>query len=188
MDRREAVKYISLIMGGTVVGSAAILSGCKSATGTNQNWSEEDLELIAEIADTIIPETDSPGAKEAKVGPFIALMVDDCYEAKDQAEFRKGLGLINEKAMLKYGDKFVKLSAEERTALLNELDKEQKEYTNSKTPEQATHYFRLMKELTTLGYFSSELGATKARRYTPIPGKYEACIDYKPGEKAFQYG
>lgn len=188
MDRREAVKYISLIMGGTVVGSAAILSGCKSATGTNQNWSEEDLELIAEIADTIIPETDSPGAKEAKVGPFIALMVDDCYEAKDQAEFRKGLGLINEKAMIKYGDKFVKLSAEERTALLNELDKEQKEYTNSKTPEQATHYFRLMKELTTLGYFSSELGATKARRYTPIPGKYEACIDYKPGEKAFHYG
>ena len=188
MDRRESVKYISLIMGGTIVGSSAIISGCKSSTGTHQNWSDDDMALIAEIADTIIPETDSPGAKEAKVGPFIALMVDDCYEAKDQAEFRKGLVMINEKSMLAHGDNFIKLTADERTDLLNELDKEQKEYMKSKTPEQPTHYFRLMKELTTLGYFSSELGAQKARRYTPIPGKYEACIDYKPGDKAFHYG
>jgi hypothetical protein len=54
-----------------------------------------------------------------------------------------------------------------------------------KKPEDDNHYFRMMKELTLLGYFTSEIGSTQARRYVPVPGRYEGCIPYKKGDKAF---
>ncbi len=65
------------------------------------------------------------------------------------------------------------------------LDKEAKDYMSKKKPEDPTHYFRMMKELTLWGYFTSEAGATKALRYVAVPGKYEGCIPYKKGDKAW---
>ena len=45
------------------------------------------------------------------------------------------------------------------------------------------HYFRMMKELALLGYFTSEIGATQALRYVESPGRYDPCVPYTPGEK-----
>ena len=73
----------------------------------------------------------------------------------------------------------------QRHTLLVQLDNEQKEYTASKAADQPAHYFRMMKELTLLGYFTSEAGCTKAKRYVSLPGKFEGCIPYKKGDKAF---
>jgi hypothetical protein len=73
----------------------------------------------------------------------------------------------------------------ERTALLNELDREQRKYTSDKKESDPPHYFRLVKELTLLGYFSSEIGCTKALRYVESPGKYDGDLSYKKGDRAF---
>ena len=75
--------------------------------------------------------------------------------------------------------------AKQRTALLVDLDGEQKAYQKDKKKEDANHYFRMMKELTLLGYFTSEVGATKALRYLPVPGKYDGNYPYKKGDKAW---
>ena len=73
----------------------------------------------------------------------------------------------------------------DRLKLLTTLDKEQKDYTKNKKKEDQAHYFNLMKQLTLLGYFTSEIGCTQTRRYVPVPGKFEGCIPYKKGDKAF---
>ena len=76
-------------------------------------------------------------------------------------------------------------AANQRHALLVDLDNEQREYMKKKKADEPSHYFRMMKELTLLGYFTSEIGCTQALRYVDVPGKYEGCVPYKKGDKAW---
>jgi hypothetical protein len=69
--------------------------------------------------------------------------------------------------------------------LLTAIDKEAKEYQAAKQKDDPSHYFTLMKQLTLLGYFTSEIGATQALRYEAVPGRYEGCVPYKKGDKAW---
>lgn len=185
MDRREAVKYISLLLGGTLVGGSAILTGCKSNTGKSMDFTEEDVALLNEIADTILPATKTPGAKDAKTGEFMTVMVNDCYEAKDQKVFHEGIQKLNDAADKKMNKSFMELTPEQRHTFLVDLDNEQKEYMKNKKQEESSHYFRMMKELTLLGYFTSEIGYTQARNWVERPGRFEACTTYTKGEKAY---
>ena len=215
MNRREAVQYISLLVGGTIVGGSAFLSGCKSKTGVSMVFSEADISLLDEIADTILPTTKTPGAKAAKVGQFMTVMVNDCYEAPDQKIFHEGLAQLDDASKDKNGKSFMESTPQQRHDLLVALDKKVKdennkinEYTNSLTPEERTkmtlqknftgedpladkrranpdYYFQMMKELTLLGYFTSEIGCTQARRYVERPGSFNGDLPYKKGDKAF---
>lgn len=185
MDRREAVQYITVLLGGSLVGANTILSGCKSSTGEKHSFSQTDIAYLDEIADTILPTTKTPGAKAAKVGQFMTVMVNDCYEKEDQKIFFDGMNKINDLSDKAYNKKFMEITPQQRHELLVKLDNEQRDYTKNKKPEDRAHYFRMMKELTMLGYFTSEIGCTQARRYTPVPGRYEGCIPYKKGDKAF---
>lgn len=185
MNRREAVQYISLLLGGTLVGANAFLTGCNTGTGTLGLFADDDAAFLDEIADTILPETSTPGAKSAKVGQFMTVMVTDCYEEKDQKIFSEGMKKLRDLSKSTYQEDFMKISAQQRHEMLVKLDNEQKDYMKNKKEEAPSHYFRMMKELTLLGYFTSEIGATKARRYVETPGKFEACIPYKKGDKAF---
>jgi hypothetical protein len=185
MNRREAVQYISILLGGTLVGSNYFLAGCKSNTGVSMNFVEGDVSFLDEIADTILPATKTPGAKAAKVGQFMTVMVNDCYDAKDQKVFHEGMNKLNEFSEKTFNDSFMKITPQQRHDLLVKLDNEQKEYMKNKKKEDPSHYFRMMKELTLLGYFTSEIGCTQARRYMERPGKYEGDIPYKKGDKAF---
>jgi hypothetical protein len=182
MERKEAIQYITLLLGGTMVGVNSLLSGCKLED--KKMFSAEDITYLDEIADTILPETATPGAKAAKVGSFMVVMVNDCYEPKDQAIFKKGMDTINDLSSSKYGSEFIKLAPDQRHELLLQIDTEQKEYAKNKKEEDPAHYFRMIKELTLLGYFTSQPGVTKAKRYMPVPGKYIGCVDYHEGEKA----
>jgi hypothetical protein len=185
MERREAVQYIALLLGGTLVGADAFLTGCKTNTRSKKEFTPEDVAYLDEIAETILPATATPGAKAAKVGAFIPVMIKDCYEEKDQDVFFKGMETINELADKEYNKEFMELTPAQRHDLLVKIDGEQKEYTKKKKPDDAPHYFRIMKELTLLGYFTSEVGSTKARRYEQVPGKFEGCVPYKKGEGAW---
>lgn len=184
MNRREAVQQITLLLGGTILGMEAFLSGC--TTGDKKvSFGEKDIQLLDEIADTILPPTKTPGAKAAKVGELMKVMVNDCYEEKDQVLFHNGMETIQELSKKEYGDKFTEIKPEQRLALLRKLDEEQKVSMKDWKEGEPKHYFRLMKELTLLGYFTSEIGCTQARRYVETPGKFEACVPYKKGDRAW---
>lgn len=206
MERREAVKYISILLGGAVIGADAFLSGCKTKTGSTTDWTTEDVAYLNEIAETILPRTSTPGAKDANVGQFMTVMVNDCYEEADQKAFREGLDKLNDASDKKFGKNFMSITPQQRTELLTEIDREAKDYQkkvgefnnaeNKKEKDEiakgnknyvkqhmAPHYFTIMKQLTLLGFFTSQEGMTKAVRYLPVPGRYEGCVPYKKGDK-----
>jgi hypothetical protein len=188
MNRRDALNRVALIFGGTIAGGTAFLEGCKTAdkkVAAGLPLSQENIAFLDEVAETIIPTTDTPGAKAAKVGAFMNTMVMDCYEEKDQQVFLEGLAKIDEACTKAHGHGFIKATPEQRKEILTALDKEQKEYSKSKKEGDPNHYFALMKQLTLLGYFTSEIGATQALRYVAVPGRYEGCIPYKKGDKAW---
>ncbi|MCF0070651.1 gluconate 2-dehydrogenase subunit 3 family protein [Dyadobacter sp. CY261] len=195
MKRRDALGRVALLMGGTLSAPTmlAFLEGCKSSTESSSAitfpFSADRKALVSEVAEIIIPKTDTPGAKDAKVGEFIEKILKDCYEAKDQESFNKGLSELEKKD-------FLKASPEEQTKVLKEMEaaakdelakagEEKKKYTEAgkEYSDAGVPFFRLMKELTLLGYFTSEPGATQALEYVAVPGRYDGCIDLKPGQK-----
>jgi hypothetical protein len=189
MNRREALSSVALLLGGTIIGAEAFLSGCKTGEnklGASLALTPDDISFLDEVGETILPTTaSSPGAKAAKIGDFMKTIVNDCYEDKDQKIFLDGMQKLDAASKAKNGKSFLESDEKQRHDLLVDLDKEQKDYGSKKKPEDPTHYFRMMKELTLWGYFSSEIGATKALRYIAVPGKYEGCIPYKKGDKAW---
>lgn len=187
MNRRDAITRVAWIFGGAVIGGQLFLEGCtRPATNEVETlFSQDRTNFLGDVAETILPETKTPGAKAAGVGEFIPVMVRDCYTEEDQKIFIEGLTKLEESANKKYKKNFQQLSASERTTLLIEIDKEQQEYHNNKKAEEPNHYFRMLKELTMLGYFTSEAGATQALRYNPIPGRYDGDIPYKKGDRAW---
>lgn len=188
MNRREALSRVALIMGGTIVGANIFLEGCRPAdkqAAQIAEFTQEDISYLDEISETIIPATSTPGAKAAKVGAFMTVMVKDCYVEKDQRIFREGMEKINDASSKKFEKEFMLLTPQQRHELLVQIDNEQKEYGKNKKNDDPNHYFRLMKELTLLGYFTSEAGATQALRYVESPGRYDGCVPYKKGDKAW---
>jgi hypothetical protein len=187
MDRREALNRVGLLLGGTIIGAEFFLSGCKPASSidTQDLFNKDTTTFLNEVGETILPETSTPGAKAANVGGFMALMVKDCYAADDQKVFKKGLKELDDASIKKFNKVFIEADTKQRTDLLTQLDKEQAEYNKKKKKEEPNHYFTMIKQLTLLGYFTSEVGCTKAMRYLPVPGKYDGNYPYKKGDKAW---
>lgn len=188
MNRREAISRTALLFGGTIIGAEAFLSGCtpkkSEVVVSGLDFSPNNIAFLDEVGETILPTTaSSPGAKAAQIGEFMKAIVTDCYTEEDQKAFMEGFGKLNEASDKKFGIEFMDLSAENKLALLNEIDKEAKAYTDGKKEGDTNHYFILMKQLTLWGYFTSEVGSTKALHYLPVPGKYEGCIPYEKGDK-----
>jgi len=96
-----------------------------------------------------------------------------------------GFKKLNEAATKASGKTFMQATAEQRHSLLVDLDKEAAAFQKTKKPDETKHYFTMLKELTLWGFFSSEVGATKALRYIAVPGKYEGTVPYKKGDKAW---
>lgn len=161
------------------------------------DFSDGDIALLDEIGGTIIPATNIPGAKEARIGAFIAMMVADCYAPPAQKAFREVLSKLPADYEARHGESFLGGRAESRTQFLNELESEQRKFAaankrrldgagNSASKEDAPPYFcRILRELTILGYFSSEIGSTKAVRYLEVPGRYDGNVPYKRGDEWF---
>ena len=281
IDRREAVKRVTALLGGVaLVGGSALLTGCRdddaapdsaaADTAAAPLFSEEEIAFLDEVADTILPETRTPGAKAARVGAFMAVAVTDSYRAPEQQAFRDGLRLLDERSRAMHAVGFMQATPEQRLALLEVLDREQYDDTRRRGEERARraaaadsaaradsiarrdsagaaarrgaagagsrdtsrgglqgqgparpvdstdaaagaatlpdqrqendpaadagtptaaivadpppHYFRMMKELTLVGYFTSEIGYTRAMRYRETPGRFDPCVPHAPGE------
>ena len=184
MNRREALKSVVLVMGGTMVGANVILTGCapdKQIEGLD--FSEEELAYMDEIGEAIIPATDTPGAKAAGIGTFMAMMVKSTYTEEQQKSFINGLNKLRNDFDTANGKDFMVASVEERTSFLNQVNKVA--MNPAAEGNEDDKYILMIKDLTLLGYFTSEVGATQALRYVETPGKYDPCIEYKKGDKAW---
>jgi hypothetical protein len=183
MERREALKRVAYLMGGaisaTTMGvlfeSFTVLDKSKMV-----NFSVSDEAILAEFAEIIIPTTAAcPGAKAAGLGAFIPMMIKDCYPADLQDLFTTGLKAMEDKCFATYGKNFVSLSETERKQIVSILRDEA--VANKRKPS----FFVIARDLTILGYYSSEIGCTQAREYVAIPGKYDGNAPLEPGQKAW---
>ncbi|MFL5551409.1 MAG: gluconate 2-dehydrogenase subunit 3 family protein [Gemmatimonadaceae bacterium] len=217
ITRREAVLRVTALLGGVaLVGGSALLTGCRTEVSSDAPFTPDDIAFLDEVADTILPTTSTPGAKAAKTGAFMALMVRDSYGADDRRIFREGMRKLDDATQKAHNVSFMKATPQQRLAVLTAIDRDQRSYSQAIddarrkkslaylsdqrqeaapgsdagaataiTENPPTHYFRMMKELALLGYFTSEIGSTQAQRYIERPGRYDPCVPYHPGEKAW---
>jgi hypothetical protein len=200
IDRREAIRRVSALLGGAaLVGGRALFAACERASfpleqASLGDFTARDIAFLDEIAETILPPTKTPGAKAANTGAFMALMVTDCYWPAAQRLFREGMRKVDDAMRKANGVTFMEATPTQRSALLTVLDREQKRAMDAREaaalpgPASAgppAHYFRMMKELALLGYFTSEVGCTRALRYVESPGRFDPCIPYTPGDPAW---
>ena len=132
MNRRELLKQIAILTGGVVVGGEVFLTGCKMGAKTELGFTPANMALLDEVGETILPATSTPGAKAARIGEFMKVMVNDCYEEKDQQVFNEGIGKLEEACKKATGKSFMNCSAQERHDFLVTLDKEAKDYQKKK--------------------------------------------------------
>lgn len=174
IPRRDALQRLSLLLGGVL--SAQLTAGLLGQvvnTGASVEVTPEQVKLLAAAADTIIPDTDTPGAKAAGVEQFIIRVLRDCYGWEEQTKFYAGLAKLEAASRGGHGCGFAELDAAARKELMKQTTKSDK------------GFFLRLRELTIAGYFTSEIGATKALAYLPIPGRLEADIPLAPGQKAW---
>lgn len=181
MNRREAVKAATALLGGVMVTTNGFLVACaRDSSGTKSRaLTLDDETLIEEIADTLLPTTpSSPGAKAAGAGAAINLLLTDCYEADAQKRVLTGLEDFRDACRERCGGSFASLPQPQREKFLREIDAEAQRVGDK-------HYFGLVRELSVRAYFSSEIGMTKALRYVLVPGKWVGCVPIAPGQPAW---
>lgn len=166
-----------MLLGGALSAPAiaGVFAGCdtRNAGGTWRALTSEQGELVATIADHIIPETDTPGARAAGVHVFIDTMLAGHYGEEDRKRVLDGLGEFDERARRECGRPFIRCSAEEQRALLTRVDQEA--FASTGGPRDVP-WFRTIKELTVLGYYTSEIGATKELQHVAVPERFEGCV------------
>ena len=186
MKRRKAVTTLLAGIGGAILAPGVLLSGCTPGAARKEYLTDEDILLLDEVGETIIPATaSSPGAKAAKIGQFMKVQVTDCYSKKDQETFIDGIGKLQGLSKEMFDKQFLELDYKQKNQLIVSLNKKADDYTKTKKKDEQDHYFLMMKNLAILGYFTSEAGASKARRYIQNPGYYNGNIPYKKGDKAW---
>ncbi|MBK8669034.1 MAG: gluconate 2-dehydrogenase subunit 3 family protein [Saprospiraceae bacterium] len=189
MDRRTIIKHISILTGVAFIGGEVFIqSGCKpspSQDGTAFGLPKDDISLLDEIGETIIPKTDTPGAKAIGIGMFMQKMISACYDNDQQIVFTKGVQDFKAVFENKYKVSFINATDSQKQEFVQELNTTTYQYQKNKKDKEADHYFTMIKQLTILGYFTSEDGATKALRYIAVPGKYDGSFAYKAGDKAW---
>lgn len=203
IGRREALRRAALLLGGALSAPtvAALLAGCEApprATPRQRTLTADQERLVATIADHIIPATDTPGARDVGVPAFIAGILAQ-YSADERARFLAGLADVDVRAHRACGARFVDCAPDARHALLAALDQEayphaappvaapgrsdERGQTENATADQRSArahpaFFRVMKELTLVGYYTSEAGATRELRYARVPGRFDGCVPF----------
>ncbi len=167
-------------MGAAVSASAitGIMQGCKASpelTYTPDFFTEDQAKLMSEVAQLIIPTTDTPGAKEAGVPGFIDKILKECFTKQDQDIVLAGLAEFDAAAKSELGDSFLDLDPEKQFSFLKKENEEaRKAPREGRTDKQS--FVLITRELTLLGFFTSEPGATQVLQYEAVPGSYKGCI------------
>jgi Gluconate 2-dehydrogenase subunit 3 len=172
MDRRIALQKIALLTGG-MVGLPSLASALDKWDMQKNTLLDPTQTLLAEIADVIIPTTDTLGAKAAKVEQFITIFVEDCFKKEEKTAFYKGLADFQADCEATYKQPFLELKPTQQVEYLTKLD------------QAANPFIKTMKRLTAAGYFTSEIGMSQALAYNPIPKSWKGCVPLEKGQKSW---
>lgn len=170
MQRRTALKSLSVALGGLVSMPAWASCWTPDSIGNDKSLSASDEAILAEIVETIIPETKTPGAKSLKVHQFALRMINDCYGEEAQKNLRQGLVKTEELAKQKYNKSFVECDAQQRKDTVLQL---------SKADEASKKFAEMIKNLTIRGYTNSEYYMVNVQKYVMAPGFYHGCVPVK---------
>lgn len=194
MQRREAIRRITLVLGGSLSAPtlAGVWGGCTAATPEGsyvpRTLSREQYDLVTLLTEHIIPETDTPGATDAGVNAFIDVMLTEWYPEPDRRRFLEGLDAVAARAVEVYGKRLSACTTDEQVDVLRMLDREA--FPDPETEPDAVAalqqrlaagdppFFRTLKELTISGYYTSEVGATQELQVNPM-GVYRGDIPYE---------
>lgn len=179
MNRKEAIKRTGLLMGGVIFAPSVlgVLKGCTATPGVDWNptlFSNKQARLVTSLTDVILPEDDTPSASQAGVPAFIESMVKEVYNDDQREAFLLGLDQFGEESTQELEADFYDSPEDQAFDYafnLNKVALEEGPFGGGETP-----FILMFKELTMLGYFTSEVGATQVLRYEAVPGKYEGCI------------
>lgn len=185
MNRRQVLQRVAYLMGGAISAPAVlgVLSGCspkqEGAVWQPAFFSKEQGALVADVAEIIIPKTSTPGAKDVGVPSFIDTMLKDVYTQEDRERYLTGLKEFDDGARAAHNKPFVELSNKQQTELVTKFhnDAVATELAYDPRPKDLKRPFILVtKELTLLGFFCSEVGATQVLQYVAVPGGYQPCV------------
>lgn len=174
LNRRLAIQQLLLIWAGAALLPSCLHNEQKVSIPLKLIHIEPDDEtMLAELAETILPKTTTPGAKELSAHLFVLKMVDDCFAKTNQDKFLLGMKDFEAFVVKKTGRSFIENSPAERQAIVAELDR-------GKPAENGIPYFyQSVKNLTVEAYTTCEYYLTKIRGYKMIPGKFQGCIPLK---------
>lgn len=187
MNRRDSLKALSAVTAHALfptvlAGAAEAVAGLEAGTPWVPKWLPSPRAAMLEaLVDTILPATDTPGAREARVQAFVDLALRDCYTAAEQKLFLDGLEALAAECAARHGRPFEACSPEERHGLLAPLD------AASYAPDTGARgsFIRILKDLTLVGFFTSRIGATQVLAYEAVPGGFRGCLDLRPGQKGW---
>jgi hypothetical protein len=188
MNRRTVIKNLALVLG-----SAALLPSCLHSKPENLvnlkriSLDADQQKTIADMCETIIPKTNTPGALDLNLHLFTLKMLDDCYSKKDQQKITAGLAEFNDLVKKKYDRSFSDLSAKDKEAVLTGIENSAKEQSKITKPQgrsikpqkeldtpPLTAFYWAVKQQTLFGYTTSQYFMTKQVVYELIPGRYNA--------------
>ncbi|GJM30379.1 MAG: hypothetical protein DHS20C17_30140 [Cyclobacteriaceae bacterium] len=180
VDRRKAIKQASLLLGFTITGPAltGVLNGCTPSKVLDWRpsfFTEEEAFLIEAASARILPSGETPGAAEVNAVRFIDQMVAEYYLPEDQVRFRTGMQALEAHSEETAGKSFIKASESEQDTILSEQAlTARKQFLD--IPDSPQPFFLMLKELTILGFFTSEIGATQFLNFDETPGGYQGCV------------
>lgn len=167
-NRRDTIRQLFLLSIGTALIPSCMQDRAKSSILLrNLNITAGQESLLADLSETILPKTDTPGAKDISAHLFALKMIDDCRSPEEQAAFMQGMAAFE----AGIGSGFARKSAAERLQVLEQLEQKDKE---SADPELT--FYRTMKRLTIQAYTSSEYYLTKVQVYELVPSRYKGCV------------
>lgn len=179
LDRRTAIKRFMIIAGGLVlVPSCMTEDDESSASFTHFTIGHDEEKMMSELCGTIIPATDTPGAKEINAHLFVLKMVDDCYGKEDQDRFMSGMKQFEKLAGKRFDSSFERCTDKEKAALLNAVEKKEG------IGEDIYFFYSATKALTIQGYTTSEYYLTKINEYQLVPGYFNGCAPVKQAGKS----
>lgn len=191
MDRREMIKELSLGLGLSISVPSLLLTmqACQneeSAAG-GQLLSTSQLNFLGDLGEFILPRTNTPGAADLNLHNFVLKMLEGVYDEDGQKDFISGLEDFQARCKNKYGKVFSDCGEQQKSEFLQNQEKISPKlmgnvWGSSIGPETKPDFYRQVKSLFLLGYFSSEEIGRNHLNYVPVPGKFEGCIDYS-GQK-----
>lgn len=185
-SRRSAIKSLALACGLVLSSSslAALAAAVTAPTDMSRSkktlLNADQLALVRELGEIIIPTTDTPGAIGAGVHDFINHFVAYCASTAEQQQLINGLTTIEHSAQTRFGKPFLGAGKTQQIELLTNMEKAADGFSQSDR-----QFFKQLKALVTFGYYTSEIGASQELAYLAIPGGYKGNFKFKDVGKAW---